>query len=362
MIYYYAIILIALFFCLFLKDENKKQKKIVIAIMVILLSLLSGLRHYTIGNDTGNYLRHFEQITIYGADAIKMSSFEIGYNVFEYLVSFFSSNYNVFLFIVSLVINTSVGVFIYKYSRKAMFSFVLFILLRFFFGEMNIIREYLAIAVFLTSMKYIENRKLIKFSIVTIIASLFHTSSLFAFAIYFLYDMKLTPLKKYVLLVFCAGVCAFLYPLAIQMTSLLGVYGKYIPRFYDSDELGNIIMTIISVVIYVFYHVVRRKYADGVMKEDVIERKRLDFYENILFTIILLNTIAIRISIFDRVVLYFQMFYIIAIPNIIKMISNPKRRLLWYIIVLVCFFAYFVTIIYLRPNWNNVNPYRFFWE
>ena len=362
MIYYCLLLLILVIMCFFVKNDNKKHKKIAITIIVILLTLLAGLRHFSIGNDTIVYYRNYNRIDTVGSNAFGGSSFELGYN---YLVLFATSlglSFNAFLFFLSLIMNIGVGVFIYKYSKQPMFSFILFILLRLFFSEMNIVREFLALAVFLSSIKYIEGRNIIKFLIVVLLASFIHSSVFFAVIIYFLYNLKLTPIKKLTFAGITAIVCIFLYNILSYTTQMLGIYERYVDDYFGSNKLASIILAIISILIYLFFRFVRKNNRDNEKMLDSVQKRRLNFYENILFFSVIFSIISIRISVFSRLSLYYQIFNIIAIPNVIQLMSNPKKRALWYIIIFVCFFVYFAMILYLRPNWNMVNPYRFYWE
>lgn len=362
MTYYYLLLLLLVALCFFVKDGNKTRKKIAIVTVVILLTVLAGLRHYTIGNDTIMYMNGFNRIAAHGIDSLKSSHFEFGYN---YLVLFATSvgmNFNTFLFVLSLIMNIGVGVFIYKYSKRPMISFILFILLRLFFCEMNIMREFLAIVIFLSSMRFIEERKFVKFLFVIVFASFFHSSALFTIAIYFLYNFRFTPLKKVTFAVATVVACIFLYNILTYITQMLGIYGGYVDDYFGSNRVANVVMSVISIVIYLFFKTIQKKYSDSEQKLDETQKRRLAFYGNVLFFSIIFNIIAIRISIFSRLSLYYQVFNIVAIPNIIQLIPNPKKRALWYIIIFICFFVYFLTILYFRPEWNMVNPYRFYWS
>lgn len=362
MIYYYLLLVLLVILCFLTKSENKTRKKTAVVMIVILLTVLAGLRHYTIGNDTVIYMNSFNRITSYGVEVFDSSHFELGYNYLVLFVTSLGISFNGFLFIVSLIMNIGVGVFIYKYSKQPMFSFILFILLRLFFCEMNIVREFLAITIFLGSMRFIEERKFIKFLLMVIFASFFHSSAMFTIIIYFLYNLKLTPIKKLSFAAITAVVCIFLYNILTYVTQTLGIYEGYVDDYFGSNKLASIIMAIISVVVYLFFRIIQRKYLDKEKLLDEKQKQRLIFLGNILFFSIIFNIIAIRISIFNRLSLYYQIFNIIAIPKVIQLIPDSKKRLLWYVIIFVCFLAYFLTVLYLRPEWNMVNPYRFYWE
>lgn len=355
--YYLLIVFISLVFALL---TNEKNKKYWIAIIMILLSLLSGLRHYSIGNDTYNYYRNFFSIAYYGFDFLKTSRFEIGYSFIVYIVTLLTNNFNVFLLLTSLLVNIAIGTFIYKYSKNPMFSIILFIFLRLFFSEMNILREFLSLTIFLFSIKYIENRNLFKYTILLFIGYLIHNSIIFAFPIYFLYDVKLNSNKKRVAIILTAIVYLFLYRIVTYIANILGIYSNYIDKYYNSNKLGSILSLAVSLTIYLFCWYISKKYITK--KPDEMEKKRHDFYNNISFILLMINVLVVKISVLSRIELYYEIFYLLLIPNTINAIKESKKRLIWYIIIFLSFFLYFILITYLRPNWNMVIPYRFFWQ
>ena len=145
MLIYYTLILIIL--VLGLRCNNEKNKKRYVIFICILLSLVSGLRHYTIGNDTSIYLNGFNNMLYYGKNYFNISRLEIGYNIIVFLFTRISDNFNLYLFVLSLFINLLIGNLIIKHSKNISFSLILFIICRFFFSEMNVIRQMLAVAI-----------------------------------------------------------------------------------------------------------------------------------------------------------------------------------------------------------------------
>lgn len=352
LIYYILIILILLFGSIF--DNNKNEKKYIFVIC-LLLSIIAGLRHYTIGNDTIIYLNSFNEILQGGINAIKISRFEIGYNVLVFLFTRMCGSFNLYLFIVSLIINMSFGYFIYKYSKNKTFSFLLFILCRFYFSEFNVLRQMLSLSVLLLSVKYIEERKFTKYLIFMLIAALFHKSILLVIPIYFLYNYKLDLKKEIKIFVLSFFIFLFLNTILTKITSIFNSYGGYVEQFMNSNKLASILSTIICLCIFLFSSLIGKKKKE---KEDKID----NFVHNIALISVIINLLSIKISILDRYAIFFEIFYTILIPNCIRKINNAKTRLILYIMFFVCFLAYMLIITYFRPNWNYINPFRFYWQ
>ncbi len=352
MLIYYLLIVAIIFFGIFLEKKHKKTYAIIVFIM---LTLIAGLRKYTIGNDTGNYVSFFNKVILYGSNIFKTSRFEVAYVLFNFIISKISSNYTVLLFFAASITNACICQFVYKYSKNMTFSFLLFIVCRFFFSEMNIIREFLAIAIVLYSIKYIENRKIVKYILMIIIASMFHVSALVAVVLYFLYGLDLSKKNRFYLIL-ATGLCyVFLYDILTYVTSSLGTYTLYVQEYYNSNELANILLFLISVLVFVFVSFIKNKKEVETDKNDIL-------LYNISFVNVLLNFLAIRISILSRVSTYFDVFSIVLIANYIAKLENKRTRALCYILVFVGFLCYCLTITYLRPNWNHINPYMFYWQ
>ncbi len=353
---YLSVILLTMIFALFSNDKNKKVQVFVI---MSLLTLIAGLRHYTIGSDTLAYLRNFNRMVYYGNEYFEIARFEIGYVLLQYAVIKIFANFNVFLFVCAAFINYSFGSMICKYSKKPLLSVLLFILLRYFFGEMNILREYLAVAILLLSLKHVCNRKIVPFLIMILLASTFHTSALFAIPIYFLYDKEITFKNKIIISAVTGIIYLFLGNVLIYITSRIGIYNNYVELFINSNKLGNLLEILISICIYIFIKKLYKIYKENIKETEI---KFYNFLINISFIIIPLQIISYKISVFNRLVTYYSIFNILIISNFLYLIKDKKKRFLIQTIIIVLFFAYFGIITYYRPEWNKVFPYKFFWE
>ncbi len=179
--------------------ENKKQKnqKLVIFICIMMLSLLAGFRNVSVGTDVGiyangvyltaskvssikelfDYLFHSSLHTINEIESAYLFVSFIGAKIFR---SLFGP-----LFLTSLIINT--GVFIGLYRIKEHLSYSTAIMVYCFMlyqNTYNLMRQWMAMAIIIYGIKYIYDRKLIKYVITVLIAMLFHRSAFIGISLY----------------------------------------------------------------------------------------------------------------------------------------------------------------------------------
>lgn len=335
----------------------KKNKKTYIVVICLLLSLVSGFRHFTIGNDTAVYLRTHNAIVEKGLNVADTSRLEPGYIFLDFASTKVSNEFNFFLFIMALLTNMGIAFLIIKYSKNPMMSLLLFVLFRFFFDEMNIMRQFLSISIILCGVEYIKNRKLIKYLLIILLASTIHYSALFAFPIYFLYRRSFDKKTKAILLVITAIAFVSLNSILSTVTSKIGLYSGYVDAYYDSNKLGSIISAIMSASIYIYSLIIFKKY-----KKKASDELEYSFFLNISFICMLLNVCSIRISILSRLIDYYEIFIIVLLPNISMLIPKVKQRQLANLAIMTIGFAYFISVAMLRPNWNRVIPYKMFIE
>ena len=167
---------------------------------ILVMVLFSGLRSYTVGIDVHNYYTQ----TWYWPNAISADSV-IGYlkgyisygaqGFREYIfalflgaVAQFTGNFRVFLFLAHLIIITCVyiGAFRQKKHVNPVFVLLLFYLL-FYNHSLNIIRQYMALSIVFAFLADIEQKRFVRYTIVTIFASLIHTSSILSLGVLFIY-------------------------------------------------------------------------------------------------------------------------------------------------------------------------------
>lgn len=354
-------IYIALIFTIFILFKFLK-KKTALAISFILLALVAGLRKNTVGIDTMQYYTTFTEI---GESSWSFSEirFEKGYCVVVKILHLLFKNPQSLIICSSLFINFSIYKFIKNYSKNYLISILVFIFNNIYFSYMNIMRQALAISIILLGIKYLLNKKYIKFIIVILLASLFHTvaiASIILIPIYMLKDKKILPY-----LILFAGLLGFvLYrPLFNILGNIFGYGGYADSEFAASNYFGALISFCKNGIVFVIieYYI----YSNKLYEKD----NNHNFYKNVILTAVMLYALIMRMNIFNRLTPNFIIFGIIYIPNSLLSIQDFSKSyrhkwdyLVMLSLIILILFSSWMTINILRPEWNGAIPYEFFWQ
>jgi len=232
---------------IFLRKVQNSKFSFFVALLFLLF--LSGLR-YEVGMDWHAYLGFYNDITF------TYEHVEIGYSLLNDLFSTLGFNYNVFLFGISLI----TLFFIYKVGinlkYKLIFLFIYFSDL-FLYLNLSGMRQGIAIAITLFSIKYIIEKKPIHFFITVALATLFHwTAMIFIFA-YYVYRYEGT-LKKNILIMLSFVLCLLFLDKFIEL--IISTVDSYKIIYYlsisgtQSDNFQAYIIGIIKrSIVFLFY-------------------------------------------------------------------------------------------------------------
>ncbi len=102
---------------------------------------------------------------------------ELGYNIINVIGHYLNLKAPLFLTLIALFVNICVVKFIYDYSHPVLSLFLL-LSKNFFLMEANLVRQMLAMAIFLISIKPLLEGKWKYFLILIFVAALFHTSAI----------------------------------------------------------------------------------------------------------------------------------------------------------------------------------------
>lgn len=376
-LYYFLIIYILMFSVLiFGKKSSLNRNKIYLILTFGLFGIIGALRGVTVGNDTLEYLNIYNRIRETGDIYALTWRYEIGYLYLNKVLGLFFSNQQAIIVLTSALIMFGYAKFIDKYSRCVWMSVYLFFVFRFFDMSMVVVRLNIAIVFILFSYDFLRQRKLIKFVVLVLIASLFHRT-----AIVFLISWPITKLKfNYKTIIFMLIGSLILYgSFELVFNILLKIfptYSYYLDSSYLNGEvrLASIINLLISFIISLFglilhYQSINKKklYKSDYYKNNKLEKFEKNINDNEIMALVIvsgaaINIWALRFNLFDRVSTYFQVFCIVYLPNIIIKIKNKKLVVLILFVVMVMFLLYSISINIMRPEWNGIYPYSFFWE
>jgi len=132
---------------------------------------------------------------------------------------------------------------IYRQSDFPAFALFLFVFSSNFFLSLNIMRQYMAIALCVLAFEPAQKRRPVPFLLLVLLAAQFHPSALVFLPVYFLYGIKVKPLHA-VILVGTALLAAPLTRLVLEraVPVLLPKYAWYFDSQFDAGEFETIFL------------------------------------------------------------------------------------------------------------------------
>ncbi len=310
----------------------------------IFICILTAFRAENIGNDTHNYVYYFDFVANRGVTTDL--TFEIGYQYYSLLLSKIFNDPHFFLIVTAILCYWIIGIKICQKSQDVCFSILLFFCL-FFSVYTNILRQGIAMAITLVAYYKLKEGGKKQAIILIIFASLFHYAALCMLAL-FLYPF--VPYKPKVVISGCLVIVA-LSVSGITRSLLTTIFERYAGYFDSYEQLsGWLAITyelVRSIVFYLlFYYAYKHK-----MNENRLECANVTL-------LIVMTSLGFVINIFSRAALYYLLPVIIELPNALSLGRLKNKKLLTIILGSVMV-AYFIIVLYLRPDWNHLYPYEF---
>jgi hypothetical protein len=262
--------------------------------------------------------------------------FEVGFVAYMSVIKSIWNNYHFFIFVNTLLDILILNLILKQFSRISFsISCLLFVIMGGFYLETDLLRNAKSIMLFLLSLQYIRDRKIVPFFILNIVGCMFHISAVLYLPLYF-FMHRIIP-RKIVLTIFLVGIFIFLIqfeyvrPLLKEIASLLGerytvILNKYLSsEMYSSGygiTIGFIERIITSALIIIYYNIIIKQ-----------NRHNILFINGyILFFIIFFYFSEIKI-IPVRVGMLFSFGYWIIYPAIFKAIEKINNRIIFIIFI-----------------------------
>ena len=354
--YIHYIIIVTLFILGFIFNKNKFDKRVVLILSILFMFIFSTFRDVSVGNDTNEYVRVFNSFGGIDklADNINSSRYELGYVLINTIIKTFTNNYTILLGIISIIYLYSIYHFINKHSKSKWISIFLFYTLGIYFLIFNLLRQCIAISIFLYAIDFIINKNPIKYIISIFIASLFHITALILIPIYLFANKRINLIS---ILSIIMIILAMLFCFDQIMNILIKIFPQY-SRYYISSKyagtgvkLASIMQIMISLFILVFGELFYKKNN----KLDRLEK--MDVFENIQIFNLCILIISMKFNLLDRISDYFLMIQAVYLSNVLSNVDSTfylKNTLVINISII------YITIIqYFRPEWSGIFPYIF---
>lgn len=344
--------------------KNKTKFYIFSLLSIMIVALLAGLRDYSVGYDVNNY------ISVHWTLARSSASFTsyckaIGTNEYLFLLILFffgkvTSDFHFVLAFLHLIIIACIYFGAFKHRKIINPCFLLFLFYFLFFNDsLNIIRQYVAMSIVFAGFILLENNKLVKFSLVILIASLFHKVALISFVyvllriIFFNKNCKLRPnfeIKQFFIIVLCTLVVVLGHKILTFMLNsglLSSKYALYLTS--ESVSSANLKSILLAIEIFILFTFFEKSKAD------------LKFYRlnAVIYLIVLQLTRVIFFG--SRIALFFSLMNLFPLCMASKCcISKYDVKILNASLVIVVIMYWL--FLYILNNSGNTYPYLFYFQ
>jgi len=338
------------------EDLDKNKKNLIYFILLLPIFLVVALRSNSVGSDTYSYSYLFEK---YGSIDLHVSLsdntwLESGYIISNYIFYHLGFSYYGFQIIVTSFYFLSFYKFFIKYSTNIGLSCFLLIARQGMFGLMNQTRMWIAICILLFAIDAMINKKTIKFILITLLASTFHRSALCIFLLYVLNFVKKNKnVFRYIYIFLCGIICLLGNSFFVVLTRLIGIYENY-NVITNNIKLASFVSLMSYIVFFISILLAKPKNESQIPKHEL----SLD----IIICTIGLSLIGLRSSVMGRIISYFSAYLYGLVPHEIDAISYKYNKRIVTIGIVFIFSILFFVIMVLRPNWDNVIPYKTFFN
>ena len=186
------LILTLILFILYLIEVKKAKfgslsPKGAIWVAYILMWLFIGFRGHIMSDFISYYPYYIEYPDLFHLSKEDfLNTFEPGFNLYTATIHLLTDNYFIWVAINTLLDLVVLFWFFKKYCNSVILPLIFFIAFNGLLMEFNLFRNMKAFDLFLLSIPYLQNRKLVPYFILNILGITFHTSSIIYLPLYFI--------------------------------------------------------------------------------------------------------------------------------------------------------------------------------
>lgn len=355
-------------------DGYGQKRKIYCFITFGSMFLFAALRGPSVAMDTASRYKLYSTV----CDLKLMDAFsyiasikdggEIGYAISVTLLSrLFPSPYLINL-CWDLFIVVTFGVFFYHYAEDLKISVLMYFAFA-FASSLNATRQFVATAFFVWAIMSIARQKYVRSILLIGIATMFHTSAVFLFAIYLLklFDYRLT--KKLILLISGGSILFFFLFDTLSVQIMERFFPQYWWYLYGSWAIGDQQFSMLWLTIYsfmaliLFFEIGNENKAPSFEGEAVSGQEKVTCIAIVTFLIYaLIGMLASKVWFMTRLRAYVVLGYCLSagiMLNRLNIFNNNSKRILRTIfIVLMSIWA----VQMFKTDGHGLFPYEFIWD
>ena len=175
--------------------------------------------------------------------SVGKSGMEMGFIYFTVILKSICPNYFAWIFINTVIDFILLDIFFRRYSKYYVFGFLIFFVFEGLPLECNLMRNVKAILLFLISLKYLEERRILPYVALNLLGVAFHSSAIIFIPLYFVLHKEWS--KWLLWSIFVIGNMIFLFhikylaPIMLSLADLIGGRLNVQIKLYFASDLYN---------------------------------------------------------------------------------------------------------------------------
>ena len=353
MLFYISIIL---FVCLcagfltILYSNQRNRDKAYLWIIGSVLFVLYCFKAETVGSDYVTYLDFFDKCYWLDYDRLlsndkDFSGFEKGYMLLNKIVNDIYPYHIAFSFVLALLFSFMSCHLLKEYVKPLWMGFFLLTTLSIYTNSFSMVRQSLAMFICWMSIRFILKKKLLLFLLFVTIAFYFHKTALIFLPLYFVGKLRLNIKWITVGLLGCYFIGLFIHSIMGYATIILQAND-----YLDDGSSGGMMKFLFLFFSFLFIYLLLKK-------RNLLENDATIFFVNMLFFMLLIQSIALHFSILTRITDYFVFSLCVLYPLVITD-RLWKKNIVLVKIIFILFFLYFFYATN-KADLYDVIPYQF---
>lgn len=326
--------------------NQEKIRKVFIWILIIFLIIIAGFRNINyVGTDEFRYRVYFMSLI----DTKLNLDFagEWGWYLSNWILANSIKDPQFIILLSSIVINILIIKTIDKYSSNFLLSCIIYITGNMYFYSFMAIRQFIAMAIIVYGIKYIINNQFLKYLLIIIIATSFHSTAIIMLFLYFFSNPKI-GIKIQMLVILCFVLVLVNFEIFFSFLIESGILKNTTSYeiLFTNNRYG------ISLIRFIFWCVPG---AFMIIKRKEIENNPINYiFINQIIISILIYILSLKFVSIARFNIYFNFSYVIIYPNLLNLIKTKEKYLVFILIIIVFFLFGYYDMIMLLPGYHNI--------
>ncbi len=341
MIYLLPLLFLSVFVLLneYLRSPKRCENTIIYLLFIGYYTILMALR-YRVGIDTLNYMESYELLSKVDNISLRgiLSTFEPLYFALCLLCRAISEDFVVLQIAHTLIINILISIFIFRNTQYRLTALLFYLIVCFLYFNTEIIRESIAVAIFINAVELLKRRRYGWYYIVMVAASGFHTSALVTLLIPLFMNLRLNRL-------FFGSLALFATLLYLYTEELLPIFvmaggGNLIAMEKIITYMNTEPLNVNWLIVTMFRSIALPALFLTLYNHNEDPQDQFEYTNMILLYIIVSFGILFIQIIFARIGNYFIFFYILLLTELLHKLKMGRLRYLNFALISLLLLSY----------------------